>query len=202
MKLKRDFYRKDALSLGRDLLGKYLIFNNNNNKFITKIVEVEAYMGINDKASHTYKGKRTPRTESMFKIGGYAYVYLIYGMYNCLNIVASEKNNPQGVLIRGVEPIKGIEIMSLNRFNKTIDQLPKTKIFNLTNGPGKLTQALGITRKINGEDLTKNNIYICEGNNKSFQIVQSKRIGIDYAEEAKNYPWRFYIKDNKYVSVY
>ncbi|MBS4539304.1 DNA-3-methyladenine glycosylase [Clostridium sp. D2Q-11] len=200
MKLNRSFYKKNALDLGKDLLGKYLVFNVHNNRLVVKIVEVEAYMGIKDKASHTYKGKKTPRTEAMFMSGGHAYVYLIYGIYNCLNIVASEKDNPQGVLIRGVEPIEGENIMSLNRFNKPFSELKKSKIPNLTNGPGKLTQALGITRELNGEDLTGNKLYICSGNEENIDIIESKRIGIDYSEEAKEFLWRFYIKDNKYVS--
>ncbi|NBI08119.1 DNA-3-methyladenine glycosylase [Senegalia massiliensis] len=199
-KLNRKFYRKSALDLSKDLLGKYLVLNKNNKKFISKIVEVEAYMGEDDKASHTYKNRRTKRTETMFKDAGHAYVYLIYGIYNCLNVVSGGKNIPQGVLLRGVQPINELDTISLNRFGKMYNELTKKQIKNLTNGPGKLTQALGITRDINGYDLTGDVIYICEGEKEQFEIIESKRIGINYAEEAKDFLWRFYIDDSDYVS--
>lgn len=200
-KLERSFYRKTALVLAKDLLGKYLIFDTDNEKLVGKIVETEAYMGFNDKAAHTYNGKRTPRVEAMYGEEGHAYVYIIYGMYNCLNVVAAEKEIAQAVLIRALEPIKGLETMALNRFKKPLNQLKKTQVTGLTNGPGKLCQAFGITREMNGEDLTKDKLYICSNNDEKFDIVEAKRIGIDYAEEAKDFLWRYYIKDNKYVSV-
>lgn len=200
-KLERSFYKKSALILARDLLGKYLIFDINNEKLMAKIVETEAYMGFNDKAAHTYNGKRTPRTEAMYGEEGHAYVYIIYGMYNCLNVVAAEKEIAQAVLVRALEPMEGLEIMALNRFNKPFSQLKKSQIIGLTNGPGKLCQAFGITREMNGEDLIGDRLYICSGIEEKFDIVETKRIGIDYAEEAKDFPWRFYIKDNKFVSV-
>ncbi|MGO1712056.1 MAG: DNA-3-methyladenine glycosylase [Senegalia sp. (in: firmicutes)] len=199
-KLKRIFYRKSALDLSKDLLGKFLVFNKDNKKFIAKIVEVEAYMGEHDKASHTYMNKRTKRTETMFKDAGHAYVYLIYGIYNCLNIVSGDKDLPQGVLLRGLEPMNEFDTISLNRFDKKYNELSKTQIKNLTNGPGKLTQALGITRDINGCDLTDDILYICEGEETEFEIIESKRVGIDYAEEAKDFLWRFYISDSNYIS--
>lgn len=200
-KLERSFYNKSALVLAKDLLGKYLVFNTDSERLVGKIVETEAYMGFNDKAAHTYNGRRTPRTEAMYGEEGHAYVYLIYGMYNCFNVVAAEKEIAQAVLIRGLEPIEGLEAMSLNRFNKPYEKLKGSQIIALTNGPGKLCQALGITRDINGEDLTGNRLYICSVKEVSFDIVEAKRIGIDYAEEARDFLWRFYIKDNKFVSV-
>lgn len=199
-KLERSFYRKTALVLAKDLLGKYLVFHNNNEKLVGKIVETEAYMGFNDKAAHTYNGRRTPRVEAMYGEEGHAYVYIIYGMYNCFNVVAAEKDIAQAVLIRALEPVEGLEIMSLNRFKKPLDQLKNSQIIGLTNGPGKLCSAFGITREMNGEDLTKDRLYICTGAEEKFHIVKTTRIGIDYAEEAKDFPWRFYIKDNKFVS--
>lgn len=199
-KLERSFYRKTALVLAKDLLGKYLVFHNYKEQLVGKIVETEAYMGFNDKGSHTYNGKRTPRVETMYGEEGHAYVYMIYGMYNCFNVVAAEKDIAQAVLIRALEPVKGLEVMSLNRFKKPLDQLKKTQIIDLTNGPGKLCNAFGITREMNGEDLTKDRLYICTGVEEKFHIVETTRIGIDYAEEAKDFPWRFYIKDNKFVS--
>lgn len=199
-KLERIFYRKTALVLAKDLLGKYLIFHFNNQKLVGKIVETEAYMGFNDKAAHTYNGKRTPRVETMYGEEGHAYVYIIYGMYNCFNVVAAEKEIAQAVLVRALEPIEGFEAMSLNRFKKSFNQLNKSQVISLTNGPGKLCKAFGITREMNGEDLTGDRLYICSDTEEKFHIVETTRVGIDYAEEAKDFPWRFYIKDNKFVS--
>lgn len=199
-KLERSFYRKTALVLAKDLLGKYLVLHNNNEKLVGKIVETEAYMGFNDKAAHTYNGRRTPRVEAMYGEEGHAYVYIIYGMYNCFNVVAAEKDIAQAVLVRALEPIEGFEIMSLNRFKKTFNQLKKSQIIGLTSGPGKLCGAFGITREMNGEDLTGDRLYICAGEEEKFDIIETTRVGIDYAEEAKDFPWRFYIKDNNFVS--
>ncbi|MCK9218074.1 MAG: DNA-3-methyladenine glycosylase [Firmicutes bacterium] len=211
-KLNRNFYKKNAVDLAIDLLGKYLVYNIKKperlnykmNTLIGKIVETEAYMGFFDKGAHTYNGRRTERTEVMYGEAGHAYIYLIYGMYNCLNVVAAEKEVGQAVLIRALEPIKGKNDMSIFRYNKPLIDLSKNQLKNLTNGPGKLCKAFDITRDLNGEDLTKNRLFICEKNSgeKKINIVKAKRIGIDYAEEAKDFLWRFYIKDNKHVSVY
>lgn len=199
-KLERSFYKKSALVLAKDLLGKYLILDTNNEKLVGKIVETEAYMGFIDKAAHTYNGRRTPRVEAMYGEEGHAYIYIIYGMYNCFNVVAAEKEIAQAVLVRALEPIQGLETMALNRFNKPFNQLKKSQLIGLTNGPGKLCQAFGIIREMNGEDLTGKKLYICSGIEEKFNTVQTKRIGIDYAEEAKDFPWRFHIQDNKFVS--
>jgi len=203
IKLDRSFYSKNAVRLSKDLLGKYLVHSVNGKELIGKIVEVEAYMGIGDKAAHSYNGRRTTRTEVMYGEEGHAYVYLIYGMYHCLNVVAAKEGIAQAVLVRALEPIDGLENMSCNRYGKALEELKKGQIINLTNGPGKLCKAFNITKDYNGEDLTGNRLFICE--NRSFKedyhIVETKRIGIDYAEEAKYFPWRFYIKDNPYVSV-
>ncbi len=199
-KLERGFYRKTSLVLAKELLGKYIVFHNNNEKLVGKIVETEAYMGFSDKAAHSYNGRRTPRVEVMYGEEGHAYVYMIYGMYNCFNVVAAEKDIAQAVLVRALEPIEGLETMSLNRFQKPFEQLKKSQIIGLTSGPGKLCDAFGITREMNGEDLTQDKLYICSGTEEKFHIVETTRVGIDYAEEAKDFPWRFYIKDNKFVS--
>ena len=158
-------------------------------------------MGITDKAAHAYGGKRTPRVEVMYGRPGFSYVFMIYGMYYCFNTVTREEGNPQAVLIRAVEPIEGFDLMSQNRFKKAYNQLTKSQIKNLTNGPGKLCRALLIDKNLNREDLCGDKLYIEEGENEEFNIISSKRVGIDYAEEAKDYPWRFYIEGNKYVSV-
>lgn len=201
-KLDRNFYRKNGIVLAQNLLGKYLIHKYDNEMLIGKIVETEAYMGYFDKGAHTYKGRRTKRTEAMYGEPGHTYVYLIYGMYDCLNVVAAEKDIGQAVLIRALEPIEGVNTMAFNRFKKPFRELKKQQIRNLTNGPGKLCQAFNITRELYYEDLTSDRLYICEKeDDEDFEIVESKRIGIDYAEEAKDYLWRFYIKGNDFVSV-
>jgi len=200
-KLERNFYNKNAIELAKSLLGKYLVYETNTDKLVGKIVETEAYMGSTDKAAHTYNGKRTKRTETMYGEEGHAYIYLIYGMYNCFNVVAAEKEIAQAVLVRALEPIEGQENMALNRFKKTTNELKKSQYIGLTNGPGKLCQAFGITRELDGEDLTGERLYICSGEKEDFKIVETKRVGIDYAEEAKDFLWRYYIKENSFVSV-
>lgn len=177
-RLPRSFYLVDSLELAKKLLGKILVFKDKR----YRIVEVEAYRGENDKGAHSYKNLRTKRTEAMFYEGGHVYIYFIYGMYYNLNVVANIKDIPQGVLIRGVEPLD--------------DNDGKIK----TNGPGKLCRELGIDKSYYGADLVTNNeIYIID-DDYEFQIVESKRINIDYAEEDKDRLWRFYIHGNKYVS--
>ncbi|KEH99545.1 DNA-3-methyladenine glycosylase [Clostridium botulinum] len=198
-KLNHKFYKRNTIEVAKELLGKYIVIDEKNEKMIAKIVEVEAYLGINDKAAHSYGGRKTERTKVMYEDGGCVYIFRIYGMYNCLNIVTSHKEIPEAVLIRAVEPISNIDKFSLNRFKKSFNELTKYQQKNITNGPGKLCIAMNITKELNGEDLTLDKIYILD-NKEEFEIVSSQRIGIDYAEEAKDYLLRFYIKDNKYVS--
>lgn len=200
-KLDRQFYNRDTAVVAKELLGKVIVHEINGQKLSGKIVETEAYMGIMDKAAHSYGGRRTPRVEVMYGKPGFSYVFIIYGMYYCFNTVTREEGTPQAVLIRAVEPVEGIDLMAINRFKRPYDQITKSQIKNLTNGPGKLCGALLIDKNQNGEDLCGNKLYIEEGENEKFNIISSKRIGIDYAEEAKDYLWRFYIEDNKYVSV-
>ncbi|SCY01528.1 DNA-3-methyladenine glycosylase [Alkaliphilus peptidifermentans] len=199
-KLTREFYNRDTLDVAKELLGKHLIIIEGNKSSTSKIVETEGYIGSIDKAAHSYQNKRTPRTEVMFGPPGYAYVYLIYGMYYCLNIVTEAAGESAAVLIRAVEPISGVEEMSIRRYKKTIDQLNRKEISNLTSGPGKLCMALGINKSHNGMDMCGDSIYLTYGSDEEHEIVTSKRINIDYAEEAVDYPWRFYIKDNPFVS--
>ena len=199
-KLARQFYEKSSIQLSQDLLGKIFVNIIDGKKISCRIVEVEAYMGINDKAAHSYGGKRTNRTEVMYGKPGLLYVFIVYGLYNCANIVAAEIDIPQAVLIRAVEPLEGMEEMAIRRFNKQYSELSKKQKINLTNGPGKLCIAMGIDRNLNGKDLCLDNLYMEEDGYKP-EIVTSKRIGIDYAEEAIDFLYRFYIKDNKYVSV-
>lgn len=199
--LAREFYNRDSIIVAKELLGKVLVHETCGQKISAKIVEAEAYMGIGDKAAHSYGGKRTPRVEVMYGKPGISYVFIIYGMYYCFNIVTREEGIPQAVLIRAVEPIGGIDAMAENRFKSTYAQLTKHQIKDLTNGPGKLCKALKIDKSLNGEDLCSSKLYVEEGQNEEFNMVTAKRVGIDYAGEARDYPWRFYIKDNKYVSV-
>lgn len=199
--LDREFYNRDSLLVAKELLGKMLVHEINGQKLSVKIVETEAYMGITDKAAHSYGGKRTPRVEVMYGGPGFSYVFMIYGMYYCFNIVTREEGTPQAVLIRAGEPIEGLDLLAQNRFKKSYKELTKGQIRNLTNGPGKLCRALSIDKSANGEDLCSDNLYVAEGEKEILSIITAKRIGIDYAEEAKKFPWRFYIEDNTHVSV-
>ncbi|AJA90240.1 3-methyladenine DNA glycosylase [Borreliella chilensis] len=184
--MDRCFFLQDAITVARLLLGNLLIRKIDKKEIVTKIVETEAYMGITDSACHSYGGKRTNRTNAMYNIGGYSYVYIIYGIHYMFNVVTSDKNNPQAVLIRSVEPI------SISLEEKSI----------LTNGPGKLTKFLNIDLTFNKVDLIGNNeLFLQKGLNLDFNIVCSKRININYAQERDmNKLWRFYIENNKFVS--
>lgn len=200
-KLSREFYNRDAVIVAEELLGKVLVHEVDGQRISAQIVEAEAYMGIEDKAAHSYGGRRTPRVEVMYGDPGFSYIFLIYGMYCCFNIVTSEKGNPQAVLIRAAEPLEGMERMAQMRFGRIYEQLTKGQRRGLTNGPGKLCGALSLDRSFNGVDLCGNEVYVEEGRSGKLGIVTTKRVGIDYAEEAKDYPWRFYAAGNEYVSV-
>lgn len=200
-KLERDFYNRDSITVAKELLGKILISKVGGKTLSAKIVETEAYMGITDKAAHSYGARRTQRVEVMYGNAGFVYVFIIYGMHNCFNVVTNEIDVPQAVLVRALEPLDGLDDMAESRFKKTYGELSKQQKISISNGPGKLCKAFAIDRSFNGEDLCKNQIYIADNKDYDFEIVTSKRIGIDYAEEAKDYPWRFYIKGNPYVSV-
>ncbi|MDF2845245.1 MAG: DNA-3-methyladenine glycosylase [Herbinix sp.] len=200
-KLEREFYNRDSIVVAKELLGKVLVHEIDGQRISAKIIETEAYMGVEDKAAHSYGGRRTSRVEVMYGSPGFSYIFLIYGMYCCFNIVTNEKEIPQAVLIRAVEPLEGTEWMAQRRFGKVFEELTKSQRRGLTNGPGKLCGALSLDRSLNGIDLCGNEIYVEESKNQNFSVVTTKRVGIDYAEEAKDYPWRFYIEGNEYVSV-
>ncbi|MCB2296637.1 DNA-3-methyladenine glycosylase [Clostridium tagluense] len=202
MKLTREFYAKETLQVAKELLGKVVVHEVNGVKLKGKIVETEAYIGSIDKASHAYGGKKTPRLEALYGKPGIAYVYFIYGMYHCFNVITKEEGSPEGVLIRAIEPIEGIDEMSKLRFNKVYNELTKAQFKNLSSGPSKLCIAMNINKENNKQDLCPGNLYIEESMDKEkIEIIEAKRIGIDYAEEAKDFKWRFYIKDNVWVSV-
>ena len=194
-KLPHEFYiGDDTLQIARDLLGKTLVVpDEKGNRVSGRIVETEAYLGPRDKAAHSYKNRRTKRTEVMFNKGGMVYVFLVYGMYHQFNVVAGKTDVPHAVLIRGIEPVDGIEIMHKRR-GKMPDK-------NLTSGPGKLCMALGVDKSFNGESLLGKRVWIEEGITLSKnEITAGKRIGIDYSEEYAEKLWRFYVKQNPYIS--
>ena len=189
--INRIFYTRDTLKVAKAILGKILVRRTPLGFLTGKIVEAEAYRGTDDPASHSFRGK-TNRNEVMFGKPGITYVYFTYGNHHCLNIVTERTDIPAAVLIRSIEPLKGIETMKRNRSVE--------KIIDVASGPGKLTKAFQITREDNNIDVTdfSSNISIhTPVEEKSFQIVQTTRIGIRLAQE---FPWRFYIKENPHVS--
>ena len=227
-RLPREFFMTDALVLSQALLGKIMVHRTPYGTVRGIITETEAYMGVEDKGSHTYMGRRTERTEPMFHIGGTSYVYFIYGMYNCMNITAGEAEIPQAALIRAVEPADEAsrEIMEKLRAEKLSHrkkapehadaqstgmpdksakdqpgrdkgtQLPSSVRKHLADGPGKLCIAMDITKKDNEVDMAeREDFFLTEGIEvEEAQIEKGKRIGIDYAEEAADYLWRFTLK--------
>lgn len=195
-KLPREFYtRPNVLAVARQLLGKRLAVAEPDGTHVSGIIiETEAYRGPEDRASHAYNGRRTKRTETMYKIGGTTYVYFVYGMYYQFNVVTNVAEIPHAVLIRALEPVGGIEWMRRRRRGQADH--------NLTNGPGKLCIALGIGRKLDGADLLGDEVWLEDGEPiKSAAIASGPRIGIDYADEWVNKPWRFWIRNNPLVSV-
>lgn len=200
-KLPREFYQGDTLDVSRRLLGKYLVHKVDGIELIGKIVEVEAYKGPQDKAAHSYNNKRTERVEIMYGPPGFAYIFAIYGMYNCMNIVTAEIGTPNAILIRALEPVSDLNQLSINRYNKSYSDLNKRSIIDMTNGPGKLCKALKIDKSNYGDDLCGSRLYLLDNEeDKKIDICTSPRINIDYAEEAIHYPWRFFIRDNPFVS--
>ncbi|HRH61017.1 MAG TPA: DNA-3-methyladenine glycosylase [Chitinophagaceae bacterium] len=194
-KLPAAFYRgSDVVQIAKDLLGKIIVTNFNNEITTARIVETEAYNGIIDRASHAYNNRRTARTEIMYSAGGFAYVYLCYGIHHLFNVVTNEKNIPHAVLVRAAEPLTGIEIMMRRTGKKILDN-------TLTRGPGNFSKALGISTAHTGTSLLGNEIYIAENFDAyPFTIASSPRIGVAYAKEDALLAYRFYIRGNQYVS--
>jgi DNA-3-methyladenine glycosylase len=194
-KLPRDFYtRSDVLEVARDLLGKKLVVPNRNGARVAGIiVETEAYRGPEDRASHAYNGRRTNRTETMYGIGGTAYVYFVYGMYNQFNVVTNVADTPHAILVRAVEPCEGLDVMRRRRQERSE--------YGLTSDPRRLCLPIGIDRKLDKQDLLGERIWIEEGVSISpRQIARGPRVGIDYAEAWVTKPWRFWVRDNPFVS--
>jgi len=191
--LQRSFYERPTEQVARNLLGKVLVHRLEGHTLTGRIVEVEAYVGVHDPAAHAAAG-RTPRTDVLFGSGGHAYVYLIYGMYECLNLVAEAAGSPGCVLVRALEPLDGIDEM---RRRRRVDRLEA-----IASGPGKLTRAMGITRAHTGVDVTRGNLIVCSGDAtgapiKAGQIVAGPRIGIT---KAVDWPLRFHLAGSRFVS--
>jgi DNA-3-methyladenine glycosylase len=193
--LPKKFYAREVKTVAINLLGKILVKKDGNSTLAGKIVEVEAYDGKIDQAAHTFIGK-TKRNEIMFNEGGYFYVYFTYGAHYCCNVVTGKKDHGTAVLIRSIEPVKGLKKMALNRYSREL--LNEKERFNLTSGPGKVCQAFGINKSHYGADLTNGNIFIIDAPKiRRDMIIVTQRVGI---KKSVDLPWRFYIKDNPYIS--
>lgn len=216
VRLPREFFIRDGITVAKELLGKVLVHETKEGTIRGIITEVESYMGVNDKGAHTYGGRRTERTEPMFHIGGTSYVYFTYGMYYCMNITTELAETPQAVLIRSVVPADEAskELMLQLRMavmlekarkrkakqgealrEREIQRMQKNTMKHLADGPGKMCIAMGITKADNDVDMvTSPAFYVTRGISVDPAEIQAgKRIGIDYAEEAADYLWRFYL---------
>jgi DNA-3-methyladenine glycosylase len=191
-KLPRSFYSRSTLQVAQDLIGKVLVRDFGGRRLSGKIVETEAYVGPHDLACHASKG-HTPRTAIMFGAAGYAYVYMIYGFYFCLNVVTERRGYPAAVLIRAVDPLENLDFMRELRNNPERDT-------NIASGPGKLCRAMSIDKRLNGEDLLGHTLWIEDRKLDSGPILTSPRVGVDYAGEYKDKPWRFFLANNPHVS--
>jgi DNA-3-methyladenine glycosylase len=191
VKLARNFYGQPTVQAAQMLLGKYLVRVHPDGVTTGMILETEAYVGLEDKASHASRG-RTPRNAVMFGPAGFAYVYVIYGMHHCLNAVTEQEGYPAAILIRAVQPCEGLELMRARR-RKEDSRL-------LANGPGNLCQAFGIERALNGVDLCGDLLFVEDRKISPADIVTTTRVGVDYAGPWKEMPWRFYVAGQPGVS--
>jgi DNA-3-methyladenine glycosylase len=196
MVLQRQFYQRDTLIVAKELLGKTLVHETSEGVTSGKIVETEAYKGPEDKASHAYGNLRTRRTEVQFGPKGHAYIYLVYGMYYCLNVTSGDvPGKPEAILVRSLEPVSGVEIMMRRR------KISKDHLINLTSGPGRLCMALGLSAKQNAADLCVPPLYVDRAVTVDEEnIARTTRVNVDYADDWKDLPWRFFIKNNAFVS--
>ena len=200
-KLTHDFFNGDTVAIAQALLGKYLVRSRNGELLAGRITETEAYVGRCDKACHAYNYRRTPRTETLFMAPGHAYIYFIYGMYHCLNFVTEPEGEPSAVLLRGLEPAAGAETMKHLRFGDAPMNAYRRK--NFLNGPGKVCKALDLTTAQNKLELKGDVLFLCDSMadvgltdpvTGPEHICAGPRIGVDYAEEAKDFPWRFWLE--------
>ncbi|MBT1687653.1 DNA-3-methyladenine glycosylase [Fulvivirgaceae bacterium PWU37] len=195
MRLTQEFYVRDnVVKIARELLGKVLYTEQNGIVTAGMIVETEAY-SWKERGCHAYGARKTPRNAIMFETGGYAYVYLCYGMHHLFNVVTNKAGTADAVLVRAVEPVIGLPEMQIRRGKLN-------NPFHLTSGPGKLTKAMGIDRKLNGKSLLEHEVWLEDSGERvtPAKIEVSSRIGIDYAGEDAKLPWRFTIKGNRWVS--
>ena len=203
-RLTREFYLRPTLTAARDLLGHYLVRVADGRPLVGRICETEAYIAAGDKACHAYNYRRTPRTETMFAVGGTAYIYLIYGMHACLNLVTEAEGEPCAVLIRGLQPRHNQDIIAYNRFGCKYEAMTAYQKKNFLNGPGKVCKGLSLTTKQNGLSLLGDELFVCSsladvglppwpGDDEPLDVKTGKRIGVDYAEECADYLWRFYL---------
>ena len=200
-RLSQEFYTGDTVEIARQLLGKILVRVLDGETLAGRITETEAYIGRCDKACHAYNYRRTPRTATLFGPPGRAYIYLIYGMYHCLNFVTEPEGEPAAVLLRSLEPLAGTGTIFRLRFGgKPLTSYRKK---NFLNGPGKVCKGISLTKNDNGLDLTGNTLFLCDspadlGLSCSppprERICTGPRIGVDYAEEARDFPWRFWLE--------
>ena len=202
--LPQSFFLGNTVDIARDMVGKYLIRRYNGITLAARITETEAYVGRMDKACHAYNYRRTQRTETLFAPPGTAYVYLIYGMHCCLNFVTEPQGEPSAVLIRGLEPRHNVDIIAENRFSRKWADLTAYQRKNFLNGPGKVCVGLNIDRSLNGLAYGSEELVLCDylsevglkdlpEDTKPLSVKAGKRIGIDYAEEAVDFLWRFYL---------
>ena len=192
--LGRDFFARPALQVAPDLLGSMLVHRTPQGILSGVVVETEAYGGVDDPASHAYRGRCTPRNEIMWGPAGHAYIYPIYGMYLCFNVVTGQDGDPQGVFIRAAEPRLGLEEMARARGMAPVER----NVPRLANGPSKLCMAFRLTREMSGSDVTGGPLFFIAG--EEVEVVTSKRIGIDYAGQGAEWPWRFLVKGSRFVS--
>lgn len=202
--LHQSFFLGNTVDIARDMVGKYLVRQYGGIMLAARITETEAYIGRCDKACHAYNYRKTNRTETLFAPPGTAYVYLIYGMHCCLNFVTEPEGEPAAVLIRGLEPRHNVDIIAENRFSRKYDELTAYQRKNFLNGPGKVCAGMNIDRTLNALPHGSSELFLCARledvglttppeDTASLLIKSGKRIGIDYAEEAVDFPWRFYI---------
>lgn len=204
-RLSREFYAGNTVEIARNLLGKILVRRLADGILLAgRITETEAYIGRCDKACHAYNYRRTARTETLFAPPGHAYIYLIYGMHHCLNFVTEPEGEPAAVLLRSIEPVAGIETMQRLRYGDK--PLTPYRLAHFLDGPGKVCQALGLTRAENGLDLTEDTLFLCDSPTDiglpclvpaPERVWTGSRVGIDYAEEARDFPWRFRLEPIK-----
>jgi len=188
-KLPREFYERPTLQVARELIGKQIVYRHPKGELSAKIVEVEAYLGSGDPASHAARGK-TGRNSIMFGPGGYSYIYFVYGMYHCLNFVAETESKAAAILLRGAEPEEGLEIMQYHS--------PGKRITDLLKGPGCFCRSFGLSTKQSGLDLTKDTLYLEDRSRKRKSIEETTRVGIKVGTDKL---WRFYDKESLAVSA-